>query len=232
MGRLQQVEIGGRECMVYATEHPEVLMVQPSGRHERKNCGIERELELLSASSHRGFAIVLFDTGNWAQSLMPWPDSAVSHDDGVGRHANDTLYYIKHQLLPWMKTSFGAWPCVIGGYSLGGLFALWAACQTDVFVAVAAASPSLWIDHWADYAREHVIHVDFVYLSLGNKEEHCRNQRMARIGDCVRQQYTMLCEKLPPSRVALAWNEGGHFGEEAERTARAFSWCMRKIQMT
>lgn len=29
---------------------------------------------------------------------------------------------------------------IIGGYSLAGLFALWAAYQTDVFCAVAAAS--------------------------------------------------------------------------------------------
>ncbi len=229
MQELQYVDIGGKECVVYSTGHPEVLLIQPSGRHERKNQGIERELEMLSSSCHRDFAMVLFDTDSWAQALMPWPDKAVSRDEAVGRHAADTLLYIEHQLLPWMKACYGTLPCVIGGYSLGGLFALWAACQTDAFVAVAAASPSLWIDHWADYAREHAILADFVYLSLGDKEEHCRNQRMARIGDCVRQQYAMLCEKLGASRVALEWNEGGHFGEEAERTARAFACCMRQI---
>ncbi len=220
-------------CKLFIVGEPQVLLIQPSARHEEKNDGVRREVELIAQASGKGFAMVFFDCVEWARALMPWADDAVSRDAEVGRHAPDTLRFIEHTLLPWLRERFGALPCIIGGYSLGGLFALWAARNTDAFAAVAAASPSLWIKGWGEYAAAHPIlspqatiqhstlntqystpqHITTttpIHLSLGDREEHCRNQRMKRIGDCVRA-------------------EGGHFGAEAERTAEAFVWCMEHL---
>ena len=86
----------------------------------------------------------------------------------------------------------------IGGYSLAGLFALWAAYQTDVFKGVAAASPSMWFPGFADYMRENIIHAKFVYLSLGDKEEKTRNPVMAAVGDRIREAYGLLREQVQP----------------------------------
>ena len=68
-----------------------------------------------------------------------------------------------------------------------------------------------------------------IHLSLGDREEHCRNQRMKRIGDCVRAEHALLCQQLSPTAVTLRWHEGGHFGAEAERTAEAFAWCIEQL---
>ena len=221
-------------CKLFVVGEPQVLLIQPSARHEEKNDGVQREVELIAQASGNGFAMVFFDCVEWARALMPWADDAVSRDAEVGSHAPDTL------------------PCIIGGYSLGGLFALWVARNTDAFAAVAAASPSLWIKGWGEYAAAHPIlspkatiqnsklntqystsqHITTttpVHLSLGDREEHCRNQRMKRIGDCVRAEYALLCQQLSPTAVTLRWHEGGHFGAEAERTAEAFAWCMERI---
>ena len=260
---------------LFIVGEPQVLLVQPSARHEEKNDGVQREVELIAQASDKGFAIVFFDCVEWARALMPWADDAVSRDAEVGSHAPDTLRFIEHTLLPWLRERFGALPCIIGGYSLGGLFALWAARNTDAFVAVAAASPSLWIKGWGEYAATHPIlspkatiqkptlktqnsktlnsifinsqcaqrttqnsklktqnselRCSAIHLSLGDREEHCRNQRMKRIGDCVRAEYALLCKQLSPTAVTLRWHEGGHFGAEAERTAEAFAWCMERI---
>ena len=132
-------------CKLFVVGEPQVLLVQPSARHEEKNDGVRREVELIAQASDKGFAMVFFDCVEWARALMPWADDAVSRDAEVGRHAPDTLRFIEHTLLPWLRERFGALPCIIGGYSLGGLFALWAARNTDAFAAVAATSPSLWI---------------------------------------------------------------------------------------
>ena len=235
-------------CKLFVVGEPQVLLVQPSARHEEKNDGVQREVELIAQASGKGFAIVFFDCVEWARALMPWADDAVSRDAEVGRHAPDTLRLIEHTLLPWLRERFGALPCIIGGYSLGGLFALWAARNTDAFAAVAAASPSLWVKGWGEYAAAHPIlspqttiqnsklitqnselRCSAIHLSLGDREEHCRNQRMKRIGDCVRAEYDLLCKQLSPTAVTLRWHEGGHFGAEAERTAEAFAWCMERI---
>lgn len=225
----ENVNIGSIHCNVFATEHPEVLLIQPSARHETKNDGINREVKALAANATKGFAIVFFDTVEWAKALMPWHDEAVSRDEEVGMHAQDTLIYIEESLVPWLHERFGKLPCIIGGYSLGGLFALWAARQSTAFCAVAAASPSLWIKGWADFADNHDLNAQLAYVSLGDCEEHCRNQRMARIGDCVRHEHMTLITQLGTSATTLEWNSGGHFGNEAERTAKAFAWCIENI---
>lgn len=225
----ENVNIGSIHCNVFATERPEVLLIQPSARHENKNDGISREVEALAASSTKGFAIVFFDTVEWAKALMPWQDEAVSRNEEVGKHAQDTLVYIEESLVPWLHERFGKLPCIIGGYSLGGLFALWATRQSTAFCAVAAASPSLWIKGWTDYADNRSLNAQLAYISLGNREEHCRNQRMARIGDCVRHEHLTLTGQIGTTATTLEWNSGGHFGNEAERTAKAFAWCIENI---
>lgn len=250
-------------CKLFVVGDPQVLLIQPSARHEEKNDGVRREVDLIAHTSPTGFAMVFFDCVEWARALMPWADDAVSRDAEVGRHAPDTLRFIEHTLLPWLHERFGALPCIIGGYSLGGLFALWAARNTDAFAAVAAASPSLWINGWGEYAAaypilspqattqnskfllwqaslraelktqnstpQHITTTPPIHLSLGDREEHCRNQRMKRIGDCVRAEHALLCQQLSPTAVTLRWHEGGHFGAEAERTAEAFAWCIEQL---
>lgn len=235
-------------CKLFVVGDPQVLLIQPSARHEEKNDGVRREVDLIAQASPTGFAMVFFDCVEWARALMPWADDAVSRDAEVGRHAPDTLRFIEHTLLPWLRERFGELPRIIGGYSLGGLFALWAARNTDAFTAVAAASPSLWINSWGEYAAAHPIlspqattqhstlniphsesRSSAIHLSLGDREEHCRNQRMKRIGDCVRAEHALLCQQLSPTAVTLRWHEGGHFGAEAERTAEAFAWCIEQI---
>lgn len=225
----ENVNIGSIHCNVFATERPEVLLIQPSARHETKNDGINREVKVLATTATKGFAIVFFDTVEWAKALMPWQDEAVSRNEEVGRYASNTLEYIIESLMPWLHERFGKLPCIIGGYSLGGLFALWAARQSAAFCAVAAASPSLWIKGWADFADNRSLNAQLAYVSLGNREEHCRNQRMARIGDCVRHEHLTLTEQIGTTATTLEWNNGGHFGEEAERTAKAFAWCIENI---
>lgn len=149
------ITIGSTQCKLFATTQPEFLLVQPSARHEEKGDGVAREMQMLRQLSPCGFVMATFDTCEWARALMPWHDDAVSRDEEVGLHSRDTLCFILNELLPVLRSRYGNLPCIIGGYSLGGLFALWAARETDAFCAVAAASPSLWIEGWMLYAQAH-----------------------------------------------------------------------------
>ena len=122
-----------------------------------------------------------------------------------------------------------ALPVVLGGYSLGGLFSLWAACQSDRFAAVAAGSPSLWAGDWPQYAAAHPMQARRVYLSLGDREERSRNKTMARVGDRIRAEYSHLQQQLGPENTTLVWEQGGHFADPAARMARAFVWCLKQL---
>ena len=107
-----------------------------------------------------------------------------------------------------------------------GLFALWASCQTDRFVGIAAASPSVWFPDFLEYMQENRIQSRLIYLSLGNKEEKTRNLMMSTVGDCIRKLYAWLQECDIP--CILEWNPGNHFRESEIRTAKAFAWLLEK----
>lgn len=117
-------------------------------------------------------------------------------------------------------------PIILGGYSLAGLFALWAACQTDRFGAVVAGSPSLWAGDWPGYAVGHAMRARQVYLSLGDREERSRNKTFARVGDRIREEHRRLQQQLGEENTTLVWEEGGHFADPAARMARGFVWCL------
>ena len=148
---------------------------------------------------------------------------------GAYGEAEETLAYIEDVLLPWIKRAYGGMPCVLAGYSLGGLFALWAAYRTESFDGICAVSPSLWVRGWDAYAEGRVACADAVYLSLGDKEERARNVRMAAVGDCVRRQASRLTRQFTEGKTVFEWNRGGHFDDEPGRMARGLAWTAERV---
>ena len=224
---IEQLLIEGRTCRLFGSERPGCILIQPSARHE--NATLEAEAQMIAGLSSVPFVLATIELEDWMLDLMPWPDGNISRDPEAGKHGQDTLQYILLSLIPELQQRFGPLPIIFGGYSLGGLFALWASTQTDSFKAIAAASPSVWIKDWIPFARKHVPMADAVYLSLGDREEHVKNQAIARVGDNLRTQYTLLQEQLEPQHCTLVWEEGGHFNDNEGRLARAFAWCIKKL---
>ena len=224
---MEELTIGGRKCRLFGVQNPGCILVQPSARHE--NATLEAEAQQIAALSKVPFVLATIELEDWMVDLMPWPDGNVSRDPEAGKHGQDTLDYLLTALIPELQQRYGALPMILGGYSLGGLFALWASMQTDSFKAVAAASPSVWIHNWMPFARNHVSMADSIYLSLGDQEEHVKNQAIARVGDNLRAQYELLQEQLGPERCTLLWEEGGHFADNEGRLARAFTWCIGRL---
>ena len=101
----------------------------------------------------------------------------------------------------------------IGGYSLAGLFALWAATRTDRFAGIAAASPSVWFPGFTDYLRANPVRSGAVYLSLGDREEKTRNPVMAEVGNRIRETEEIL--RGQGVKTVLEWNPGNHTDGEA-----------------
>lgn len=224
---LEQLLIEGRTCRLFGSERPDCLLIQPSARHE--NATLEAEAAQIAARSPLPFLLATVELADWMIDLMPWPDANISREPEAGMHAQETLQYVLVSLVPALQERFGPLPVILGGYSLGGLFALWASAQSDSFRAVAAASPSVWIRDWLPFARKHAPLADQVYLSLGDREEQVKNQAIARVGDCLRAQYALLQEQLGAQNCTLARELGGHFNDNEGRLARAFAWCMERL---
>ncbi len=231
----QTIEISGRECLLYNEScEPQVLLIQTLGAQERESIDSEVAMirEMIAANPVRqkaSFVMAAIAISDWEVELTPWHDRAVSKRQAVGEHAFDTLDDITQSLIPYLQERFGHLPVVLGGYSLGGLFARWAASKAECFEAVAAVSPSLWIDAWCGFSDVHAVYARYVYLSLGDREEHTRNKAFAQVGDNMRWEHEHLKQVLGPDNTTLEWNTGNHFVDGARRTAKGFAWCINKI---
>ncbi len=216
-------------CRLYINGTPEALLLQLVSPLQQAD--LDTEVEQI-ATAAVPFALLAVPIEDWERELMPWPEPVVSRRPEVGSGAGETLRYLVATLLPALRVngefSFST-PVVLGGYSLGGLFSLWAACQCNCFSAVAAGSPSLWAGDWPQYAAAHPMLARHVYLSLGDREERSRNRTMARVGDRIRDEYDLLQQQLGPESTTLVWEQGGHFADPAARMARAFVWCLKQL---
>ncbi len=202
----------------YADKNADTVLIQPVDEHDLAE--IENEVAEIKKLTSVGFQLIAVEVEDWNRELSPWEAPAVFGNEGFGSGAADTLTEILKLCSDKSKTYY------IGGYSLAGLFALWAAFQTDVFSGVAAASPSVWFPDFVGYMKENKIKCDTVYLSLGDKEEKTKNAVMSKVGDCIREGYEWLTGQ--GIHCVLEWNKGGHFKEPALRTAKGFAWVMRR----
>ena len=221
--------ISGRECYITDSVHPKYILIQTLGNHERAI--FDRTADLIAGAAGVPFVLAAFQIFGWDLDLTPWHDDAINRKPEVGTRTGDTLRYVTESLLPALEAEYGNLPVILGGYSLGGLFAIWSAVQTDRFAAIAAASPSLWIRDWLDYAEAHPVQAGKVYLSLGDQEEHVKNRAIARVGDSVRGEYELLKTQLGRENCTLVWNPGGHFQDGDKRLAAAFSWCIKELEV-
>ena len=222
----QTMQIRNRPCRIYGEPHAEYLLLQMTGEHEVQS--MDDEVAAIAQSAHQFlFAAILVE--NWNDALSPWKSPAVWGKQGFGGNAADTLRFLTEQIIPSLKQQYPLpenVKIILGGYSLAGLFALWASTQANLFCGIAAASPSVWFPDWMEFEQQRPIQTQHIYLSLGDKEEHTKNAVMAAVGDNIRTLHSRLIER--GADCALEWNSGGHFKDADLRTAKAFRWAMEE----
>ena len=222
----QTMQIGNKPCRIYGEPHAEYLLLQMTGEHELQS--MDSEVAAIAQSAHH-FLFAAIPVESWNDAFSPWKSPAVWGKQGFGGKAADTLRFLMEQVIPTLKQQFNLpenVKIILGGYSLAGLFALWASTQTKPFYGIAAASPSVWFPGWMEFEQQHPIQTPHIYLSLGDKEEHTKNAVMAAVGDNIRTLHSRL--EARGTDYTLECNSGGHFKNAALRTAKAFRWTMEE----
>ena len=223
---VQTMQIGNKPCRIYGRANAEYLLLQMTGEHEQQS--MDNEVDAIAQSS-RKYLFAAVPVASWNDALSPWEAPAVWGKQGFGGNAADTLRFLTEQVIPTLKWQLDLpenVKIILGGYSLAGLFALWASTQTDLFYGVAAASPSVWFPGWMEFEQQHPIQAQHVYLSLGDKEERTKNTVMAAVGDNIRTLHSQLIAR--GADCTFEWNSGGHFKDADLRTAKAFRWMMEE----
>ena len=162
----------------YGNPEAPIVLIQPVGDHDLPE--IEGEVAQIRKLTALDFQMIAVKVDDWNLDLSPWRSPAVFGKEDFGDGAASLLEEILRLCSDESKTYY------LGGYSLAGLFSLWASYQTDRFAGIAAASPSVWFPGFLPYMKEHENQSRAVYLSLGDKEEKTKNPVMATVGDCIR----------------------------------------------
>ncbi len=221
------------------TDDGKKLLVRPARRADAPlvllHAFAEDGAELRAKCQQLGcpdFSLAVISGLNWDDELTPWPIPPIRlGEPPCGGQADAYLERLRQQLLPTVKAQLPTPPgrTLIAGYSLAGLFALYAACRCDEFAAVVSVSGSLWYPGLLDFLREQPLSAatQSVYLSLGNKEPQSRNPYLQTVGEGTRAIYELL--KAGEREVTFEWNSGGHFKNPTGRLAKGINWALKAL---
>ena len=115
----------------------------------------------------------------------------------------------------------------IMGYSLAGLFALWALMEKPVLSGAISCSGSLWYPDFMGKIQNdcHKLHGKKIYLSVGGKEANTKDPLMANVLTCTKETYGLLKDQ---NAVKYELNSGGHFADAGKRLAKGLRWMLEE----
>lgn len=191
---------------------------------------LEEQVSLLAKElENKVFYFLNILIPDWNPNLSPWEAPAVFGKEGFGSGAKETLAWIEEKLLPHLLANDAKDKTfVLAGYSLAGLFALWAGTQTASFDGIVAGSPSLWFPKFVDYVRDNEFTASKVYISLGDTEAKTKNQVMQKVADNTEALVQSLKDKGVD--CVFEWNAGNHFKDVAGRMARGILEMLTSIK--
>lgn len=181
---------------------------------------------------HADYSLVTVEIEDWNRELSPWEFIEPVGNMSFAGEGEQLLLDLEQSIIPCLceqlqvkqdKVSF-----MIAGYSLAGLFSLWALYQTKLFQAAVSCSGSLWYPGFLEYAMGQELKGDCdIYLSLGRREEKVQNPYMAKVGRVTKKLYKNYQTDARVKHTVLEWNEGNHFKEPLERTAKGIACAMK-----
>lgn len=165
---------------------------------------------------------------DWDSWLTPWSADAGMKDRKFAGKGRELLDDIREKILPEIKHHFpNHRQLYIAGYSLAGLFSLWALYESGLFDGAVSCSGSLWYPGVEEYLQQTELNQNAdVYLSLGKKEPKTANHLMKRVGEITEAEYEKLRSDINVGNVIFEWNDGGHFANVVERMAMGIRWII------
>lgn len=184
---------------------------------------------LLQESGCRDLSLVAVSGLAWDHDMAPWDIPPISaNDTPCTGGAGDYLRLLLEKIMPEAEDALPGKPAWrgIAGYSLAGLFAVYAVYQTDVFSRIGSISGSLWFPGIREYIFSHTLcrKPDCMYFSLGDKESRTRNPFLK----CVQENTEAIRTFYGRQGINTAFqlNPGNHFKDGALRTAAGIRWIV------
>ena len=203
-----------------------------------------------------GVSLVNVGVDLWEENFSPWCAPRVfAKGPNFGDGAQKTLDTLINQVIPWTESELTEPPAdrKLVGYSLAGLFSLWAGvsqqvacgCQPDdvssqpgpsyvdapvaTFQRIGAVSGSFWFPGLLDYVDQQLsggaVGLTHAYLSLGDREARTPNPQIMH----VRENAELLASRLESAGITSMFelNRGNHFQNVEGRMQKALDWLVK-----
>ena len=185
-----------------------------------------------------GVSLVNVGVDLWEENFSPWCAPRVfAKGPNFGDGAQKTFDTLINHVIPRAESELTDPPTyrVLVGYSLAGLFSLWAglsqACITPIstFQRIGAVSGSFWFPGLLDYVDQQLsggaVGLTHAYLSLGDREARTPNPQIMH----VRENAELLASKLKNAGITSTFelNRGNHFQNVGGRMQKALDWLVK-----
>lgn len=215
----EKLNIKGKEITLYkSTDKNAPLIV--FNTFEGDGEGVYKELQNMGCTF-----LNLLVVGNidWNHDMSPWyMPSIYSKEKSFSGGADEYLRLLIDEILPKAMELIEGEPKFTGiaGYSLAGLFAIYAMYKIDVFDRVSSMSGSLWFSDFIEYCKgnEYKRLPDKIYFSLGDKEANTRNPLLKTVQDKTIELLEYF--KSLGTEVIFELNPGNHFTDVIFRSAK------------
>ena len=191
----------------------------------------QKVYEATQAAGCPPFTLVAISDLDWNHDMVPWDSPpAFKNAEPCTGGADDYLRLLTEGIIPTAEkeiTGVPSWRGIVG-YSLAGLFALYAIYWTDLFSRVGSMSGSLWFPGMKDYIFSHEPkrQPDHMYFSLGDKESKTRNPVLRSVRQNTEEIQTFYQSK--GINTVFELNPGNHYNHAAERTAAGIVWLLNR----
>ena len=210
---------GGKQAALYPSAENNSPLILLNGYSDEGASVIQamREMDTPDCS------LLVVSGLNWDHDMSPWYCPPITENDTpFTGGADDYLNLLLTKILPEARAMLPGSPLFIGiaGYSLAGLFALYAMYRCDAFDRAASISGSLWFPEFREYVLTHEMEKspDKLYLSLGDKEARTGNMLLKTVQDNTEQ----IVSHYRQLGLDVTWelNPGNHFRDAALRSAK------------
>lgn len=189
----------------------------------------EAVVKLLKGQEYFSFPLLCINNLEWQKDMCPWNSPALinTEKDFIGG-ADEYLSLLEKEIIPKAVEILGEDPSyyALAGYSLAGLFALYAGYRSALFSRIASVSGSLWYPDFLSFAKEKKMlsKAERLYLSLGTEEAKTRHVVLSTIERKTRE----LVEHYQSSGYCVNFelNPGNHFYEVEQRIEKGIRWIM------
>ena len=187
--------------------------------------------EAAQAAGCPSFNLVAISNLDWNHDMAPWDSpAAFKNGEPFTGGADGYLQLLVEEIIPEAEKELPGPPAWrgIAGYSLAGLFALYAIYQTDVFSRVGCMSGSLWFPGFKEYICSHEPkrRSDSIYFSLGDREAKTRNPVLKTVQEDTEAIHAhFLAQRID---TVFQLTPGNHYDHAAERIATGLYWLLRK----